>query len=424
MGTPDRADTGLPRKVTKRLSARTVATAAPGRHADGGGLYLLVKPTGARSWLFRATFKGRRRDFGLGGFPEVSLAKARDKADALRAQLDDGKDPVAERAKAKAAGLTFRQAAKAYIDAKGHEWRNDKHRRQWTQTLETYAHPVLGDLDVADIETTHVLAVLEPIWATKTETARRTRQRIEAVLNYAKAIKARTGENPAAWQGNLDAALAAPKKVSRPKHHAALPWKEVGAFYVALAEQKGMGALALRFAILTAARSGEVRGAAWDEIDLDERTWTIPAERMKAGRPHRVPLSDAAIEVVRFARLHGAAKHATLVFPGDRAGKPLSDMTLTGVLRRMGRDDLTVHGFRSTFRDWVSEATSFGRDIAEAALAHVVGDETEAAYRRGDLFAKRRKLMAHWANHCARTSPTAKSAQLDRLSSKPATEKG
>lgn len=403
----------MPRKVQAQLSARAVQTAGPGRYVDGGGLSLLVKRTGARSWVYRGVIRGERRDIGLGPYPEVSLATARTKAMDLRRDILDGRDPISERAKLKANALTFENAAAALIEAKRHEWRNAKHGAQWGSTLRTYAFPVLGSLDVRDIETEHVLKVLRPIWTEKPETASRLRQRIEAVLDYATASRARTGDNPARWRGNLDKLLAKPSKVRRVEHHAALPWREMGAFMADLETRDGMGALALRFAILTAARSGEVRGATWAEIDLDAREWTIPGERMKAGCPHRVPLPDAALAVLDKARVlscasaNGAESAKTApVFPSQRPGRLLSDMTLAAVLKRMGHADLTVHGFRSTFRDWVSEATAFPGDIAEAALAHTIRNATEAAYRRGDLFEKRRKLMGAWAKHCAQPAPT------------------
>lgn len=411
MGTATSAE--MPRKVEKGLSARKAATVGPGRHADGGGLYLDVKPSGARSWILRAVVGGRRRDIGLGGYPETSLAEAREKAADVRAVIRKGRDPIAERARQSARRLTFEQAAEALIDAKKHEWRNAKHAAQWPSSLKTYAYPVLGRLDVRDIEAEHVLKVLRPIWTEKPETASRVRLRIEAVLDYARATKAREGENPARWRGNLEKVLAKPSKVRRVQHHRALAWREIGAFMAELENHRGMGALALRFAILTAARSGEVRGATWAEIDLDVCEWAMPPERMKAGRPHRVPLSGAAADVLRKVQPLATGDDDALLFPGGRAGRPLSDMTLSAVLRRMGRDDLTVHGFRSTFRDWVSEATSYPGEIAESALAHTIRNAVEAAYRRGDLFEKRRELMEAWAKHCATPTPTADVVPLD-----------
>ncbi len=395
----------MPRKLLDQLSARKVATARPGRHSDGAGLSLLVKPSGARSWVFRAVVRGVRRDVGLGPYPEVPLVAARAKALEMRRDILDGRDPIAERVKAKASALTFEQAALALIDAKRHEWKNAKHAAQWPSTLKTYAYPVIGALDVRDVETEHVLKVLRPIWAGKPETASRLRQRIEAVLDYATATRARLGENPARWRGNLDAVLARPSKVKRVKHHAALPWPAIGPFYAELANQEGMGALALRFAILTAARSGEVRGARWAEIDLEAKTWTVPGDRMKAGREHRVPLPDAAVDLLRQVLPLAGDDDRALLFPSPRLGRPISDMTMTAVLKRMGRGDLTAHGFRSTFRDWAAEATSFAREIAEAALAHTIKNATEAAYRRSDLFGKRRRLMDEWAAHCASPQP-------------------
>jgi integrase len=418
--------------VEKGLSARKAATVGAGRHADGGGLYLEVKPSGARSWILRGVVGRRRRDIGLGGYPETSLAEARDQAAKVRAIIREGRDPIAERARENARRLTFEQAAKALIDAKKHEWKNGKHAKQWPSTLETYAYPVLGPLDVRDIEAEHVLKVLRPIWTEKPETASRLRQRIEAVLDYATATKARAGDNPARWRGNLDKVLAKPSKVRRVEHHAALPWREMGGFMTALARQEGMGALALGFTILTAARSGEVRGATWREIDMDAKVWTVPAARMKAEREHRIPLSDAALQVLRRVEPLAADDPDAPVFPGGR-GRPLSDMTLAAVVKRMHEADkarggkgyvdperdnqvVTPHGFRSTFRDWVSEATSYPGEIAEAALAHTIRNAVEAAYRRGDLFEKRRKLMDQWAEHCATPAPAGEVVPINRAS--------
>ncbi len=332
---------------------------------------------------------------------------ARAKALEMRRDILDGRDPIAERVKARASALTFEEAATGLIEAKRHEWKNAKHAAQWSSTLKTYAYPVIGRLDVRDVETEHVLKVLRPIWTEKAETASRLRQRIEAVFDYATASKARTGDNPARWKGNLDALLAKPSKVKRVKHHAALPWREMGAFYADLETRDGIGALALRFAILTAARSGEVRGATWQEIDFDTATWTIPGERMKAEVEHRVPLSKAAVDVLRSMKdLVKEGDQDALVFPSARPGRPVSDMTLTAVLKRMGRGELTAHGFRSTFRDWAAEATNFPSDLAELALAQTIKNATEAAYRRGDMFAKRRKLMEAWAGYCTTPKTT------------------
>lgn len=394
----------MPRKA-KELSALEVGRLKlPGLHFVGGvrGLALQVAPGGARTWVLRFTIAGKRRDMGLGGFPEVPLAGAREKAREARAKADQGIDPILHRQEAKsalrasaAAAKTFDECVSAYVDAKSAEWRNPKHRQQWSNTLEQYASPVIGKLLVRDVMLAHVLKILEPIWTTKTETASRLRGRIESVLNWATVRGYRSGENPARWRGHLDKLLPKPSKVVKVEHHAALDVNAVPGFMSALREQKGLGARALEFTILTAARSGEVRGATWDEIDLDNAVWTIPAERMKAGREHRVPLSPAAIKLLHaLPRIEGA----TLLFPSTK-NTPLSDMTLTGVLRRMGVEAVP-HGFRSTFRDWAAERTNFPRDVVEMALAHTIGDKVEAAYRRGDLFAKRVQLMSAWSKFC------------------------
>ncbi|MGE3295685.1 MAG: tyrosine-type recombinase/integrase, partial [Geminicoccaceae bacterium] len=374
-----------------RLTARFVETAPPGVHDDGRGLRLVVRKSGAKSWILRYQMNYRRRDMGLGRFPETSLALARAKAMELRRDIDAGMDPLAAK---KVKALTFKAAAEALIESKGPGWRNAKHRAQWASTLATYAYPTLGESDVKAIEVGDVLDVLRPIWTEKTETASRVRQRIEAVLDYATARKARSGDNPARWKGNLEHLLAAPTKVKRVEHHAALDWREAPAFMADLAKREGTAAKALAFAILTAARSGEVRGMTWGEIDEAADVWTVPAGRIKAGREHRVPLTAAAK-----ALLGERGKPQALVFaaPSD-AEKPLSDMTLTAVLRRMERADLTAHGFRSTFRDWAGETTAHPREVIEAALAHQLKDKAEAAYARGDLFVKRRRLMEDWAN--------------------------
>ena len=378
----------------------------PGLHFVGGvaGLALQVLPTGGRTWVLRATMGGRRRDMGLGGFPDLPLADARTAARKARELIRAGLDPIdearaaisAKRASA-AKDLTFKLATAAYIAAHEASWRNAKHAQQWTNTLATYAEPTIGDLLVRDIELTHVLAILEPIWTTKTETATRLRGRIEQILDWATARGHRQGLNPARWRGHLDKLLAKPSKVARVEHRAALPVEEVGAFMKALRSVDGIGARALEFAVLTAARSGEARGATWSEIDLKARVWTVPGSRMKAGREHRVPLSAQAIALLDAPR---RIDGADLVFPAPRNG-PLSDMTLTAVLRRM-KVAAVPHGFRSTFRDWAAERTNYPRDAAEMALAHAIGDKVEAAYRRGDLFEKRRRMMADWATFCDR----------------------
>ena len=373
------------------LSARKVESAEPGKHGDGRGLFLFVKPSGARSWVLRYQLAGRRRDLGLGAYPEVTLASAREKALEARRLIAEGRDPLSERKKTK--NLTFKAAASALIESKRSGWKNAKHAAQWPATLNTYAMPKLGDLDVKVIETADVIAVLKPIWNEKPETASRLRQRIEAVLDYAAAMGVRTGDNPARWRGHLDHLLPKPSKVRAVKHHPAMPYADVPVFMASLAQREGISARALEFTILTAARSGETREMRWAEIDLENRMWIIPAERMKAAKEHRVPLSDEALALLGE---HGGDDD--LVFGSDtKPGKPISDMSMTAVLRRMKLNGITVHGFRSSFRDWSGETTSFPREVIEAALAHQLKDKAEAAYARGDLLDKRRELMTAWA---------------------------
>lgn len=395
----------MPRKA-KELSALEVRNLTkPGLHFVGGvaGLALQVTETGAKSWILRAQVGKKRRDMGLGGFPDVPLAQAREDARAARARIRAGVDPVEEARAARSAliaaqlsMLTFQQAAEAYIDAHKAGWKNEKHQKQWTSTLQTYVYPKVGSVLVRDVELPQVLAVLEPIWKTKTETASRLRGRVESVLDWATARGYRDGLNPARWRGHLDKLLPRPSKVAKVEHHSALPVSEVGAFMIALRSQEGLGARALEFAILTAARSGEVRGATWDEIDLEEVVWAIPAARMKASREHRVPLSAAAVRLLKSLPRHA---DTPLVFVGAKGG-PLSDMTLSAVVRRMGAP-CVPHGFRSTFRDWAAERTSYPSEMAEMALAHTINNKVEAAYRRGDMFEKRRRMMADWARFCS-----------------------
>lgn len=384
-------------KLAKALTAMEVKRlTAQGLHAVGtvAGLRLLVKPTGARSWVLRTMIGARRAELGLGGYPTVSLAQAIEYAREARDSIRDGTDPAAERrAKRVTVEWTFKKTALAYIAAHKAGWKNAKHGAQWESTLETYAYPMFGQKHVRDVTKADVLAAIEPIWSTKNETATRVRNRIELVLSYAVQRELRPeGLNPARWRGNLDAALPKPGKVSRVEHHAALSIDAMHAFMQRLRQAQGTGARALEFAILTAARSGEVRGALWSEIDLQAAVWSIDAARMKSDRPHRVPLSAPALELLEaLPRFEGV----DLLFPGQE-NKPLSDMTLTAALRRM-KVDATAHGFRSTFRDWAAERTATPAEVAEMALAHAIGDATEAAYRRGDLFDKRRQLMDLWA---------------------------
>lgn len=406
----------MPRKVAKALTALKVKNAGPGRHADGDGLYLLVKETGARSWVFRYMIDGKTRDLGLSRCPEaiailkrdrdeeLSLAQARDVAAIYRLKVKARIDPLAEREAAaaqaaaeaqaaNAAKVKFRDLAKTFLEGKEGTWRNAKHRQQWHNTLTTYAYPIIGDMPVGDIETPHILSVIEPIWKDKPETANRVRGRIEAILDAARVRGYRKGDNPARWRGHLAQILPARTQLSR-GHHLALPYASLPAFIERLRQKGSIAALALEFTILTAARTGEVLGASWAEVDLDRAIWTIPAVRMKAGREHRVPLSPRAVEILKVVKAVGA----DWVFPGQQGGQ-MSGMTMAMLLRRMDMD-VTVHGFRSAFRDWAAETTAFPHDVCEAALAHTVGDKTVAAYFRSDLFEKRRRLMEDWAKYC------------------------
>lgn len=364
------------RHPVNRLKAVQVERLGPGRHADGNGLYLEVDPTGARRWVLRTVVRGKRRDIGLGSTMLVTLAEAREKARTMRATARAGGDPLAERRRAE--GLTFADAARKVHAERMTGAKNGKHVAQWIGTLETYAFPTMGEKRVADVTPADVLAVLEPIWNAKPETARRVRQRLKAVFDWALTAGHREARNPVE---GVEKGL--PKQADRVEHHAALPWAELPGFWPRLVAAPGMGALALRFAILTAARSGEVRGMTWGEVEGE--AWTIPASRMKAKAAHRVPLSAEALAILGEARaLAGEAPApGALVFPGQKRGKPLSDMTLAAVLKRLGLD-VTPHGFRSTFRDWAEEAGDWPREVKEAALAHAVANKVEAAYRRGD----------------------------------------
>ncbi len=376
-----------------KLTATAVKAATkPGRYGDGDGLFLNVDRRGGRSWIVRIQKDGRRRDIGLGGASKVSLKLARERAGIVRAQVESGVDPVAERRKA--AGIpTFREAAAMVHAEHKRGWKNSKHRAQWLATLDTYAFPAFGDVSVAQVDAPAVRDALGAIWLQKPETARRVRQRINTVIDWAVAKGYRDGALP---MPVIDKAL--PKQREKVKHHKALPYAELPAFMAELRSRESMGRLALEAVILTAARSGEVRLATWDELDLEGALWTIPAKRMKAGREHIVPLSEAALALFDRMKQHRRGD-SDLVFPGQQRGKPLSDMTLTKVLRDMELP-VTAHGFRSTFRDWVSEETNFPGEIAEAALAHVIADKTEAAYRRGNLLEKRRQLMVAWGEYC------------------------
>lgn len=391
----------MPRKARELSPLEVRRLTNPGRWSVGGvdGLALQVTEAGARSWVLRLRVAGSQREMGLGSFPTITLADAREKARVHRTKSAAGQDPILIRRQTasaavaeRAAQQTFASVASQYVAQHEKGWKNKKHGAQWTATLETYAAPIVGRLLIRDVTTAHVIRVLEPIWLTKTETATRVRSRMELVLDFAAARGLREGLNPARWRGNLDAALPKPSKVAKVQHHAALDIREMVDFMARLNTLPGNGARALEFAVFTAARSGEVRGAKWMEIDLSNSLWTIPAARMKSGREHRVPLSRPAIRLLR--ELPTADKD-DLVFPG--VDGQLSDMTLTAVLRRM-KVDATVHGFRSTFRDWISESTAHSTEVAEMALSHAVGDKVEAAYRRGDLFEKRVALMSEWGS--------------------------
>jgi len=380
---------------------------AVGRHADGGGLYLQVNEAGNRSWIFRFTCAGRTREMGLGGFPAISLELARKQATQKRTIVALGRDPIVERDKearleaiAAANTVSFEEAALECLKRRKAAWRNAKHAQQWENTLRQYAFPVIGDLAVRDVKTEHVMRILDPIWIGRHETATRVRERIEITLDMAGTRGWRDGDNPARWKGHLENLLVKPneiRKVKAVRHHPALPFAEVGAFMADLRSRPGLAARALELTILTAARTGEVLEAKWAEFDLENAIWVVPAGRIKAGKEHRVPLSPPALSLLR--ALHGNSR-SEFVFCLPLKKRPLSNMAMIKVLARMEKGDITVHGFRSTFRDWAAERTNFSREVAEMALAHSIGSSVEAAYRRGDLYEKRIKLMTAWAAYC------------------------
>jgi integrase len=402
-----------------RLTAlKVMRLKTPGMYADGAGLYLQVSGDGptriAKSWIYRYTLNGRAREMGLGPLSAFGLAEARERAAEQRRLKYEGIDPIdARRAKRvqasldAAKALTFRECAERYVAAHRAGWRNSKHAAQWSATLATYVDPVIGSLPVQTVDTALVLKILEPMWTKKSETAGRIRGRIEAILDWATARAYRQGENPARWRGHLDKLLPARGRVCKVKHHAALPYDKLPDFMKALRLQSGVAARALEFLILTAARTGEVIAARAAEIDGS--VWTIPAERMKGGKEHRVPLSAPALAIVERIK----AEHGDVyLFSGAKPGKPLSNMTMLALIERMDRGDLTAHGFRSTFRDWAAERTDFPREVAEMALAHTIGSKVEAAYRRGDLFDKRIALMDQWAAFCGSAGMTRASAEV------------
>lgn len=393
-------------KRAKELSALEVRRLMrPGLHAVGGvqGLYLQVRGASSRSWILNTMVGSRRRMFGLGSFPTIQLDAARDKARGYRALLDEGRDPIDERRKLLAAlaadrakALSFREATQAVVALKRQEFRNKKHADQWEQTLDTYVLPIIGDLSVSDVETAHVLKVLEPIWSSKTETATRIRQRIETIFNWAQARGYRNGSNPARWDGHLKELLPQPAKIRTVKHFKSLEYVHLPEFFARLRRRQGLAARALELSILTAARSGEVRGASWSEIDVMNQVWTVPADRMKNHKEHRVPLSPAASGL-----LAGLPRFAgtDLLFPSSTNGK-LSDTSMLAVCQRM-KVAAVPHGFRASFKTWAEHESAFPREVIEACLAHTPENaKLEAAYQRGDLLEKRRRLMEVWARFC------------------------
>lgn len=412
----------MPRQIGKLTALAVQRLKTKGLHSDGGGLYLRITPSGGKFWVSRFTQNGKAQEMGLGALHSVSLADARIRAGEVRKQLSEGINPIearkAVRAESKLAAArarTFRQCAEAYIEAHKDSWRNAKHIQQWENTLDTYVYPVLGHLPVQDVDVALVTKVLEPIWKTKTETASRIRGRIESILDWASVREYRRGENPARWRGHLESLLPARSKVQRVQHQPALPYEQIGAFMEALKAQEGTASLALAFTILTAARTSEVMGATWDEIDLKNKIWTVPANRIKGGREHRVPLSSSAMKILNklkkeydLTKAQRADSDKQWVFEGRRRGKPFSNMAMLMLLKRMKQPDITVHGFRSSFRDWAAEQTHYSREVAESALAHISGDKVELAYRRGDLFEKRRELMEAWAQYCETSNSAAK----------------
>jgi integrase len=408
--------TAVQAKTKERGKTKSGKTKKRGMYGDGKGLWLSVGTGGAKSWVLRYMIDGKAREMGLGSYGDLTLAKAREEARTCRLQIREGIDPIEARRERRAAqqverakAMTFRQCAEAYIAAHKAEWTNEKHRKQWSKTFvadeEPYVPTAIGKLPVAAIDEAIVMKILAPLWEAKPSTAGRVRGRIESVLDWATTSKFRTGDNPARWKGHLEHLLAKPEKASEDRRLAALPYTEMGAFMAELRRRDGTAARALEFTILTAARAGESFGTTWSEIDQkNDKLWVVPSQRMKAGAEHRVPLSGAALAVLNEMR---KIRRTELVFEGARAGRPLSHEAMLRVLKAMGRGDLTVHGFRSTFRDWCGDMTNFPREICEAALAHAVGSKVEAAYRRGSALEKRRQLMEAWAKYCARPAISA-----------------
>ena len=394
----------MPKKSKELSSLAVKSLTKKGFFAVGGvtGLYLQVRSHTSRSWILKVVIQGKRHEIGLGSYTDISLAEAREQAQAIRKQIIQGLDPLTEKKISKqknlaekAKALTFQQCALKYIEQQKPSWKNAKHATQWEATLETYAFPIIGNLYVKDIELAHIISILEPIWTTKTETASRVRGRIEMVLDWAIVREYRNKDNPARWKGYLDKVLPRPKTIAKPVHHKAIPVDAIAEFFEKLKSNTSISSKALQFLILTATRSNEIRGATWDEIDFEKQIWTIPAERMKAAKEHRIPLSPLAIDLLKSVPRHVGENY---IFVAPRGGQ-LSDMALTVFMRRLNVDAVP-HGFRSTFRDWVAEHTNYPNHVAEMALAHTIGNKVEAAYRRGDLFDKRREMMNEWAGFC------------------------
>ena len=402
-----------------RLSALAVGRLKnPGLYPDGGGLYLQLSALGGKSWVFRYKINGRTREMGLGPAHSITLTDARQKAAECRRMRVDRIDPIearrSEEAKSRleaAGAISFHDCARAYIEAHRPGWKNAKHAAQWTATLNTYAEPIIGNLPIAAVNTAMMRRILDPIWTVKPETAGRVRGRLERIIDWATVQGYRNGENPARWKGHLDILLPKGGKVRQVQHHPAMPYGEVAALMMALREQDGVAADALQFTILTAARTGEVIGAMWDEINFDDALWIVPASRMKGRRVHRVPLSVPALNILKRRK---ALSVTEFIFPGAKRRRPLSNMAMAKVLDRLGYCDATVHGFRSSFRDWASERTSYRWEVAEAALGHAIGNKVEAAYRRGDLLEKRRPMMNDWAAWCGSPAKADGKVQLVR----------
>ena len=387
-------------RMEKRLAPVTLTRIkTPGWYADGGGLYLRVKNSGAKQWIFRFRDGARRHEMGLGSFPGVTLGEAREEAEGYRKERRAGKNPLATRRAEAASTMTFRACGEAYIKAHAPKWRSKKHAWQWGASLEAFVYPYFGDLPVQAIETSHVVKALKAIWLEKPETASRVRGRIQSVIDWAVAGDFRPeGANPARWRGHLENLLPETEEITPIEHHPAMPYAKLPEFMGLLGQKKTIAARALTFTILTAARSGETRLAPWSEFDLDAALWTIPAERMLKGkRIHRVPLVPVAIDIIN--EMKAISNGGPFVFPGRRPEQPFTDGAMKKVLERTGHEDVTVHGFRSTFRDWVAEETDFPNEVAEMALAHAIPNQVEKSYRRGDLYQKRRDLMAAWADY-------------------------